>query len=203
MIVAVEPSELIVTDGEAKYAPVEGTTALYVTNAETDILMDVDSQEHYVLFSGRWYRAKKFDDTWSYVATDALPATFSEIPADSPQSHLLAFVAGTDQAREALMDNRIPQTAAVKRGAARLQIDYDGTPKFKRIEGTQMEYAINTSYSVLKIDGRYWVCHQAVWYSGARPEGPWKVADFRPDEISTIPPSMPGTSTKPLTRRMP
>ncbi len=196
VIVAVEPSELIVTDGEAKYAPVEGTTALYVTNAETDILMDVDSQEHYVLFSGRWYRAKKFDDTWSYVATDALPATFLVIPADSPQSHLLAFVAGTDQAREALMDNRIPQTAAVKRGAARLQIDYDGSPKFKRIEGTQMEYAINTSYSVLKIDGRYWVCHQAVWYSGARPEGPWEVADSRPDEISTIPPSNPHYNTK-------
>lgn len=196
VIVAVEPSELIVTDGKAEYAPVEGTTALYVTNADNDILMDVDSQEHFVLFSGRWYRAKKLDGPWSSVASDALPATFSEIPADSAQSHLLAFVAGSEQAREALMDNRIPQTAAVKRGAARLDIDYAGTPEFKRIEGTQMEYAINTSYSVLKIDGRYWVCHQAVWYQGAGPEGPWEVADYRPDEISTIPPSNPHYNTK-------
>jgi hypothetical protein len=94
------------------------------------------------------------------------------------------------------MDNRIPQTAAVTRGAARLQIDYDGTPQFKRIDGTQMEYAINTSYSVLKIDGRYWVCHQAVWYTGPGPEGPWEVADYRPDEVSTIPPSNPHYNTK-------
>jgi hypothetical protein len=41
VIIAVEPSELVVTDGEAEYAPVDGTTALYVTNAETDILLDV------------------------------------------------------------------------------------------------------------------------------------------------------------------
>lgn len=75
-------------------------------------------------------------------------------------------------------------------------IDYDGTPKFKKIEGTEMEYAINTSYSVLKIDGRYWVCHQAVWYVGAGPEGPWEVADSRPDEIALIPPKNPHYNTK-------
>ncbi len=196
VIIAVEPSELIVTDGKAEYAPVEGTTALYVTNAENDILMDIDSQAHFVLFSGRWYRAKKLNGPWSSVSPDALPPTFSEIPADSRQGHLLAFVAGTEQAREALMDNRIPQTAAVKRGTAQLLIDYDGTPKFKRIEGTQMEYAINTSASVLKIDDRYWACHQAVWYTGPGPEGPWEVADYRPDEVSAIPPSNPLYNTK-------
>ncbi len=196
MIVAIEPSELIVTDGKADYAPILETTALYVTNADNDVLMDVDSQEHYVLFSGRWYRSRKLEGPWSYVAPDALPATFADIPEDSEQSHLLAFVAGTDQAREALMDNKIPQTAAVKRGPAKLEIDYDGTPKFKRIEGTQMEYAINTSYSVLKIDGRYWVCHQAVWYEGPGPQGPWEVADYRPDAVSTIPASNPHYNTK-------
>ena len=45
-----------------------------------------------------------------------------------------------EQAREAVMDNQIPQTAAVKRGPAKLRVDYDGTPKFKRIEGTNMEW---------------------------------------------------------------
>ena len=44
----------------------------------------------------------------------------------------------TDEAREALMDNRIPQTAAVKRGSARLRVTYDGSPKFKPIDGTGM-----------------------------------------------------------------
>jgi hypothetical protein len=196
VIIAIEPSELVVTQGKAEYAPIEGTNALYATNAENDILLDIDSQDKFVLFSGRWYKSKALEGPWSYVASDALPDTFSEIPADSPQGHLLSFVAGTVQAQEAVMDNQIPQTAAVKRGPARLGIDYDGVPKFKKIDGTDMEYAINTSASVLKIDGRYWACHQAVWYTGPGPEGPWEVADSRPEEISQIPSSNPHYNTK-------
>jgi len=196
VIVAIEPTELIVTDGKPAYAPIVGTTALHVSNADNDVLLDVDSQVHYVLLSGRWYASKTLRGPWANVAAGDLPETFAKIPEDSDQGHLLVFVAGTDQAREAVMDNRIPQTAAVKRGSARLQIAYDGAPQFKRIEGTQMEYAINTGSSVLRIDGVYWVCESAVWYTGAGPEGPWEVAAARPDEIEKIPPSNPHYNTK-------
>ncbi len=196
VIVAIEPTELIVTDGKAEYAPIQGATALYVMNAENDILLDVVSQEHFVLFSGRWYRAKKMAGPWVFVASDSLPDSFLKIPADSPHGHLRVSIAGTDEAREALADNSIPQTSAVNRGAATLNVEYDGLPKFTPIEGTQMEYAINTSFSVLKIDGIYWVCHQAVWYKGVSPEGPWAVADSRPDQVSQIPPENPHYNTK-------
>lgn len=196
IIVVTDPTEIVVTDGKAEYAPVKGTTALYVTNAENDVLMDVDSQVHFVVFSGRWYQSKNLSGPWSHVPSRELPATFAEIPEDSAHGHLLTFIAGTVQAREAVMDNRIPQTSAVNRGSIRLQVVYDGTPKFEKIGGTDMEYAVNTSNSVLKIDGKYWVCHQAVWYVGGSPKGPWQVADFRPDDIDQLPPDNPHYNTK-------
>ncbi|MDH3626753.1 MAG: carbohydrate-binding family V/XII [Acidobacteriota bacterium] len=196
IIVVTDPTELIATGGKAEYAPVEGTTALYVTNAESDVLMDVDTQEHFAVFSGRWYRSKTLNGPWAHVPSRELPSTFAEIPVGSDHEHLLTFVAGTVQAREAVMDNRIPQTAAVSRGSIRLQVVYDGEPKFEPIDGTEMEYALNTSKSVLKIDGKYWVCDQAVWYLGESPKGPWKVADFRPDDVDRIPPDNPHYNTK-------
>ncbi|MCP3979648.1 MAG: carbohydrate-binding family V/XII [bacterium] len=196
VIVSTEPAELIVTDGKAEYSPVEGVELLHVSNAEIDVLLDVATQRHFVVFSGRWYTSKSLEGPWSYVESDDLPDDFVEIPPESDQGDLLVFVAGTRQAREAALDNQIPQTAAVKRGTVRLAIDYDGQPRFKKIDGTGMEYAINTSYSVLKIDGKYWVCHQAVWYVGDKPEGPFAVADFRPDDIDGLPPSNPHYNTK-------
>jgi hypothetical protein len=59
-----------------------------------------------------------------------------------------------------------------------------------------MEYAVNPASSVLRIDGGYWVCSNAVWYVGEGPEGPWETATRRPDEIDAIPPSNPHYNTK-------
>ena len=57
---------------------------------------------------------------------------------------MLASVPGTPQAQEALIDNSIPQTAEVSRTATTYQATYDGAPKFQPIEGTPLQYAVNT-----------------------------------------------------------
>lgn len=196
VVVATEPTELITTEGSPDYAPVAYTDLLYVDNTTSDILLDTASQRHFVVLSGRWYASKSLDGPWAHVASDALPADFARIPPESPKGNVLVYVAGTPQAEEAVMDAQIPQTAAVKRGRADLTVSYDGAPKFKAIEGTEMEYAINTSSSVLRIDGKYWVCEKAVWYVGEKPTGPWQVADHRPDVVDNLPPSNPHYSTK-------
>ena len=59
------------------------------------------------------------------------------------------------------------------------------------MSGTSMEYAVNTPYAVLRVDGRYYACDDAVWYIAASPYGPWRVAVTIPREIYTIPPSSP------------
>ena len=91
----------------------------------------------------------------------------------------------------------MPQTAAIDRTKAKLEVQYDGEPKFKQIEGTGVEYAINTSAQVLRIKGKYYACDDGVWFVSDKAQGPWAVAESVPmDEISKIPPSEPVYNTK-------
>jgi hypothetical protein len=196
IFVATEPTELIVTDGKPDYSPLEGVNLLYVKNSPASLVMDVDVQQHYVVLSGRWFRSKALTGPWEYVAADSLPASFASIPEDSPLGAVLVHVPGTEQAKEALLESQIPQTAAVNRNKVNVTTKYDGEPQFKPIEGTSLQYAINTSSSVLKIEDKYYLCDQAVWYFAYGPKGPWRVADHRPDGVESIPASNPHDNVK-------
>ncbi len=197
VIVATESTELIVLDGKPEYAPIEGTDLLYVTNTESDLLMDMASQQYLVLLSGRWYASKSMNGPWAYVPSDKLPESCNNIPEDSENGHLLSFIAGTEQAKEAVLDAQVPQTSAIKRDSGKdLKVEYDGNPKFEKAEDTDVEYAVNTATAVFKVDNVYYCCSEAVWYVSKKPDGPWEVCDKVPDEIYTIPPSCPHYNTK-------
>jgi hypothetical protein len=195
IVVATEPTELIVIDGSPQYTPLT-IELLGVTNSDSDVLLEIETQRFFVVLSGRWYASKSLDGPWGYVSFEELPESFAGIPPGSIAGHVLAFVPGTEEAEQAILDNQIPQTAAVKRGSGDFTVQYDGEPKFEAIDGTGMQYAVNTSDSVLLIDGKYWVCRQAVWYEGASPAGPWTVATVRPDDVESIPASNPHYNVK-------
>jgi hypothetical protein len=195
IIVATEPTELIVTDGDPKWGPLEGNDLLYVTNTESDIILEVATQRYFVLLSGRWFVSKSLDGPWAFAPSDDLPAAFAEIPAESEMGHLRTWVAGTDEANEAVAEASIPQTAAIKRDAT-IEVTYDGNPTFEKIEGTELDYAVNTSFQVLRYGKTYYCVDEGVWYEADNPLGPWKVAIEIPDEIQKIPPSSPGYNVK-------
>jgi hypothetical protein len=191
VLTATEPTELISTDGPPRYAPLVDDELLYVTNTESDVIREVSTQSLYVLLSGRWYRAPSTDGPWTFVRGDSLPESFQQIPPDSPKGHVLASVAGTDQAEDALADAEIPQTSAIRRGDSDFEVVYDGEPQFEPIEGTDLQYAVNTDAEVIFADGRYYACDQGVWYISDNPDGPWSVSDTRPLGLEDIPPSCP------------
>ncbi len=192
IIVTTEPTELIVTEGEPKYSPIFGTDLLYITNTESDIFMEIGSQQHFVLLSGRWFMANSLEESkWTYVPSEKLPADFIKIPVGSAKDHVLANVAGTQKAKEAVLETHIPQTATVKRSEAKVIVVYDGDPKFAKIENTDMYYALNTSYSVIRYGNNYYCCHDGVWFVASSPKGPWVVCVEVPQVIYTMPPSSP------------
>ncbi len=191
MIVVTKPAELITTDGEPKYTPVSGTDLLYMSNTESDVFMEIVGQKYYTLLSGRWFTSASLKGPWSHVPADKLPADFSKIPQGSAKGHVLANIAGTEQAKEAVLDTYIPQTAAIKREGVKIVVEYDGAPKFKKIESADIYYAINTPYSVIRVGNMYYLCHEAAWYAASSPLGPWAVSVSVPQVIYTIPPSYP------------
>ena len=70
------------------------------------------------------------------AATETLPEEFLKIPQDHEKAYVLASVPGTPDAEEAIIMAQIPQTATVSRDEATLEVNYDGDPQFKEIEGT-------------------------------------------------------------------
>ncbi len=196
IIVRTKPTELLQTDGEAQFSTIEGTQLLYVKNSDNDIFRSIADQKYYILLSGRWFNSGSLDGPWNYMASDNLPADFAKIPEGSEKDNVLASVAGTNAAREALMDAQVPQTAAVSRSEAKCDVSYDGTPQFQKIDGTSLSYAVNTSASVIKDGNIFYVCQNGIWFTGSTPNGPWSVATSVPADVQNIPSSNPLHNTK-------
>lgn len=192
VIVTTKPAVLLDFNGAPQMEPFANTSLMYMTNTDKDLFMDIPTQEYYFLASGRWYATKDLKDgPWRYVSPDELPADFAKVPEGSAKDGILAHVAGTDAAREAVRDAAIPQTAQVDRRNVTMSVSYDGDPQFQQIAGTSVYSAVNASTTVLRINGHYYVCDNAVWYDGNTPDGPWAVSTSVPAQVNDIPPSDP------------
>jgi hypothetical protein len=190
IVVATQPTELIVTEGPAVFVPLVDDL-LVLQNSDDDVFMHVETQQFYVVLAGRWYHAGSLNGPWAYQAADQLPAAFADIPRSSGQADARVHVAGTAEAEEALLDAQLPQTAAVARGTADVEVSYDGEPDFRPVDGTDLEYAANTGATVLQSDRRYYLVEDGVWYVSDRPNGPWQVSAWRPQAVARIAPTSP------------
>ncbi|RZV34453.1 MAG: hypothetical protein EX272_12695 [Chromatiales bacterium] len=182
------PAELIVTDGQPSMSTITAGGLEYVHDTESDLFF-YDSN-YYYLVSGRWFRAATLRGPWMHVTE--LPAEFVKIPAAGPKGHVLAAVAGTDEARLAVLEASIPRKATISRDAGdNVALFYQGDPEFETIPDTEVQRAVNSPNDVLLYDGSYYLCQEAVWYRSSGAEGPWEVADNIPAAIYAIPPSSP------------
>jgi hypothetical protein len=192
--VSTTPAELIQFTGDPEYTPVTGTNLLYATNTDSAVFLETGTGKTYVLISGRWFDSATLDVPWAYVAGKDLPADFAKIPADSPKANVLVSIPGTQQAKEAVIANSIPQTATVTIADTHLDVTYDGDPKLEHIAGTQgLSYVANTSYPVIYVDSEkaYWAVNNGVWFNSPAATGPWVVSTRVPTVIYTIPVSSP------------
>ena len=125
------------------------------------------------------------------MAHDKLPADFAKIPNTHPRA--LSWPPSRGRRRlGARIDNSIPQTAEVSRATAKYQAAYDGAPQFQPIDGTALQYAVNTPDPVIQVDAKsYYALKDGVWFMAAAPMGPWTVAASVPAAIYAIPVSSP------------
>ncbi|HEX4055162.1 MAG TPA: hypothetical protein VHX86_12940 [Tepidisphaeraceae bacterium] len=192
IVTATSPTELIWTDGQPQMSTIPGTGLLYWANTDSDVFLQIGTQQMFVLLSGRWFTAPNQSGPWSYVAPNQLPSDFAKIPPGSPKANVLAQVAGTQAAQDAVADTYIPQTAEVDvNNFQQPTVTYDGNPEFEPIAGTGCSYGVNTDESVLLTDGTYYCCSDGVWYQCGNPAGPWGLCRHVPPAIYTIPPSCP------------
>jgi hypothetical protein len=191
--VSTGPADLVMTQGPIQFTPILGTNLFYVPNTGCDIFLESTNRTYYILLAGRWFASPSLEQgNWAYVPGTSLPADFSKIPETSPKADVLVSVPGTPQAKEALIANQIPQTATISRSAAKLTVNYEGSPNFQPVPDTPLQYAVNTPTAVIYDPGKsYYAVNDAVWFTAPAPTGPWTVASSVPPVIYTIPPSSP------------
>lgn len=190
VFVSYAPAELIVTQGDPALEAIPGTGLFLVTNTESKLFLDAENGQYFFLTAGRWFSAAALSGPWA-AASAALPADFKKIPTDSPAADVLASVPGTPEANDAIIMASIPNKATVSRTEVTVNVVYDGTPQFKPIESTTIQYAANTPFSVFLVDGKYYCCSNAVWFVAPSPSGAWAVCTSVPAAIYTIPPTSP------------
>jgi hypothetical protein len=197
IIVSTEPAELITSDGEPSFKVVEGTDILYMENTESDILMHIVSQKYYILLSGRWFTSTSMtSDEWTHILPDDIPDEFLKIAEDSPIADVRTSIPGTDEAKEAVLENSVPQTAQIERVNTTVEVSFDGDPQFEKISNTDVSYALNSDKVVLLIAGKYYCVDEAVWFEANKTSGPWEVCVKVPSEVNDIPPESPVYNVK-------
>lgn len=192
IFVATTPSELIQFRGAPQYAAIPDTDLLYAINTSGNVFKSLTDRQNYLLISGRWYRAQTLNGPWKFVPGDRLPHDFANIPDSSPKENVKACVPGTLQAEEALIANSIPESTEVARTNHLATPPLDGTMQLAPIEGTPLQYIINSPVPIIEVTPQSWyACENGVWYFSTSAAGPWTVATSIPPAIYTIPPSSP------------
>lgn len=184
------PAELVITEGKPQLSPIPETKLMYVSNTEADLFFYTAEKKYYLLAAGRWFRAASITGPWSAASND-LPVEFAKIPEDHKRASVLASVAGTAEADEAVIMASIPKTATVNRDTATVEVLYDGEPQFVDIDKIQVKYAVNTYQDVFYVDQDYYCCHQGVWFTSKMPKSGWVVATKVPVAIYSIPSNHP------------
>jgi hypothetical protein len=192
-------AELLLLDGAPAWEPIADSGVEFAANTRQELFRV--GPKVYVLLSGRWFQSDELSGQWTKAKE--LPEAFREIPpAGSDRAHSKSYVRtsipGTREAWEAALVASIPHKAEIVKGtesALNLDVKYAGEPAFTKIESTDIEMAVNTSFQVFRHEGVYYVCHNATWLKGFNAMGPWQFADSIPDQFAAIPPSSPAYNT--------
>jgi hypothetical protein len=189
VLVATEPTELIVTFGQPVFEPIEGTSLTYVDNTESDVFLNARDGHYYALLSGRWYRTR--GDQALEFCTHDLPEDFRKIPPEHPAGRVLASVPGTGACEDALAANAIRHRGSVKRKTIELEEPFAREPRFEPVEGTEAEFATELDLDVFRVGGSYYCCADGIWFEAAEINGPWALCDKVPETLYAIPPDHP------------
>ena len=194
ILTVTQPSELIVIDGEIKLEEIPETEGLqFVSNTNSPLFKLEDTW--YYLAAGRWFETvDPISGEWSFQPK--LPDNFASIPTDHGMSFVLASVAGTLQARMAILEATMPVEKTLPNDfQLKAEVTFDGEPQFETIGTTGIERAINTPFDVLRYQKNYYLCYEGAWYQADDPEGKWVLAYRVPDAIYNIPPESPAYPT--------
>ena len=177
---------------EAQLRSHHGTSLLFIKNTSANVFKLMTDQMTLRAHRRALVQRQVDRRSMGICAADNPAHRLRADPGHSPKENVKAAVPGTRQAQEALIANQIPTSARVDRKSTKFTLQTDGEPKLVPIAGTPLQYVLNASAPVIRVDDRSWyACQDGVWFVATAINGPWVVADTVPAVIYTIPPASP------------
>ncbi|MEZ5989714.1 MAG: hypothetical protein R3F30_11435 [Planctomycetota bacterium] len=181
-----DDAELLQFFGKPRWEAVPGTKVEFVANTENDVLRVRNDPRKWLLIGGRWFVAEDWTGEWSF-ATDELPEEFRAIPEDHYMARVLASVPGTEAARQAVLEARIPRLVRIEKAKASASFSAVGEAVFEAIPDTDLSWCTNTCQELLERGGRYWLCERGAWFTAGAVAGPYELATETPEGLDKIP----------------
>lgn len=117
------------------------------------------------------------------LTENLLPAKTDAIALD----RVLAYLDPSRvQVREVKVSTEAPPIMVSTRPAILLMTD--GPPILGSIQGTKLQYVVNTNWDLIKEDDDYYLLNSQQWLKAKRLEGPWELTGKLPKEFGKIPP---------------
>jgi hypothetical protein len=191
-IVAVDqPAMLVTIDGEPKLAPVkEGSKVERVINTPYAILKDPESGKFYLKGEEWWYEGESATGPW--VETEGVPEEILKVLPKVPDE----LLEESEEAKKSAMEGDEKPSGPVQKPVVVTAttptelIWTDGATQWKPVQGTNLQYAANSSGNVIKgPDGKIYTVLSGRWYTGPSLEGPWTyvASDKLPPDFAKIP----------------
>lgn len=195
IILATEPSVLVLIDGEPKLKKIENTSLQYVFNTPYFIVLDPSQKKYYLKGGEYWFTSPKVLDSWQQ--TNRIPSQVVQLAEKMEEQRKKQQEDLKKEQKEQNKEIQKTKSIAVPRIIVSTKpadlIQTDGKPKLAPIQGTQLLYVTNTENDILMDikSQKYYILISGRWYtSPALSSNKWNhiSPDRIPADFAKIPP---------------
>lgn len=178
-----KPALLLIVEGEAVIAPIDGTDLGFVVNANWDVFQERSTKRWFLLGPKVWLTAAPGSD---WAATRELPKDMAKLPAGQNFDDVKKMVPAPAPPKV------VPQVFYSRFPAELIQVT--GAPKYAKLPGTSLRYVTNTESDLFVDDTTklFYLLLSGRWFRSAAVVGPWTLASGDlPADFQKIPTESP------------
>jgi hypothetical protein len=181
IFVSTEPAILLTVQGVPILAPIKGLQLKFVVNSNWDLFLAPAESRYYLLAGESWLTTESLSGSWTRPGK--LPSELSKLPSGENWDHVRkAAAAGVNKS------SKVPKVFYADQPAE--LIVFAGSPVYKNIPNTQLEYATNTDSWVFtdSEDSQIYYLVAGRWFRAPQLTGPWTYAgNDLPEDFQKIP----------------
>lgn len=159
---------LVTFRGDPDFRPIAGSSLMYATNCNWDVLVDPSTATSYLLYGESWLKTRDLNRGPWEPARD-LPAAFFELPQKPEWGDVRAQLPGKPL-------NTMP-VVFMSRTPAEIIVT-DGDPEYESLKGIRLKAVRNTDAALFRHAGdlNFYYLAAGRWFRAKSLEGPWAAA---------------------------